>query len=200
MEHRILRADGTYLTDISNFTWVEQSNAAQDLQFGSAVASCINFKVYGTQDTAIEAGEKLVYSQVDNGGNETVIGTFWANPSIPNKNRYTVVAYDSIGKLEKDFSARLVELQNSFPMDVRTLVTFACEYADVELASTAEWQFSDYMVEPFTLDGVTCRQILSWAAEMGGRYLRCDVDGRIEFAWYTENEDYLLTYQSGETY
>ena len=199
MEHRVLREDGTYLTNIGNVTWTEQTNATQDLQFGSAVASTLRFKVYGTQDAAIEKGEKLVYSQVDNEGVETIIGTYWADPSIPSKNSYTVIAYDAIEKLGKDFSARLAELQSAFPMDVRTLVTFACEYAGVELSSSAEWQFSDYMVDPFTLDGVTCRQILSWAAEMGGKFLRCDVDGRIEFAWYTANTSYLLTYQSGQT-
>ena len=199
MVHRVLREDGTYLTEIANFSWSEQVNAAQDLQFGSAVSSTIRFKVYGTQSAAIEKGEKLVYSQTGSEGDETIIGTFFADPSIPNKHSYTVIAYDAIGMLEKDFSARLVELQSVFPMDVRTLVTFACEYAGVELAPSTEWQFSDYMVEAFTLDGVTCRQILSWAAEMGGRYLTCDIDGRIEFSWYSTNNSYLLTYGSGET-
>lgn len=199
MKHRILRESGSYLVGMTNFSWAEQVNTEQDLAFGSAAAAMLQFDVFGDQSEAITQDERLVYSQVDSEGNESTIGTFWANPAIPSKGRFSVTAYDAIGKLEKDFSARLKELQSAFPMDVRTLVTFACEYAGVQLLSTTDWPFSDYMLQAFTLDSVTCRQILSWAAELGGRFLRCTADGYVEFAWYEVNDEYLVTYNEGET-
>lgn len=191
MEHRILKENGEYLTGIESLTYSHQINDGEELRFGAASAAVIELSVFGA--VGVEEGEKLVYSKFD-GETDTVIGTFWATPAVPGKRKYTVTAYDALAKLDKDFSGRLAELQEEFPMDVSALVAFACEHAGVEIAQDAS--LAEFEVEAFTLGGVTCRQIVAWAAELSGKYAISTPDGELTFGWYEEEESLSISYTS----
>ena len=188
MTSKILRADGTTeLTRIKSVVYTESVNAGDGLRPGCVASASIEVEVFGSQSSAPVSGEALTYYQVDQNGNETLVGTFYAEPSIPTRNTYKFVAYDAVSKLDKPFSDRLTAIQNDFPMTIYDIVTEACNYAGVTLASVS-WPLSTQTVNAFYADGLTCRNILQYAAEIAGRFVRCNSNGQIIFDWYAINE------------
>lgn len=186
MTSKILRGDGvTELANIKSVTYTETVNAGDGLRPGCVASSSINVECYGAQTDAPSQDEALTYYQVVNGV-ETLVGIFYAEPSIPSKGTYKFVAYDAVAKLDVDFSARLNTIQNSFPMSIYALVSEACSVAGVTLGS-ASWPLSTQTVQAFYADNLTCRNILQYAAEIACRFARCNTSGAVIFDWYTTN-------------
>ncbi len=173
----------TEITGIKSVVYTESVNAGDGLRPGAVCAAKIDVEVYGAQSSAPSAGDALTYYQVDENGNETLIGTFYAEPSIPTRNTFHFTAYDAVAKLDKPYSERLNAIQNNFPMSIYALVADACSVAGVTLGS-ASWPLSTQTVEAFYAD-VTCRNILQYAAEIAGRFVRCNSSGDVIFDWYT---------------
>lgn len=189
MLSKILRENGTEISGIKSVTYTETVNAGDGLMPGCVASASIDVEVYGEQSEAPYSGEALTYYQVDNDGNETLMGTFYAEPSIPTRATYKFLAYDAVAKLDKIFSDRLKALQ--FPVTVYALVSEACSVAGVTLGSSS-WPLSTQTVKTFYADNLTCRHILQYAAEIAGRFVRCDANGNIVFDWYTTNTTYSI--------
>ena len=182
--HKILLPDGvTELANIKSVTFKEAVNSGVDLRPGCVGSASIEVEVYGAQTNAVSVGDALTYYQIDKGGNQTLIGVFYAEPVIATKNSWKFVAYDAAQKLNADFSSWLQANQASFPMTIYALVSAACTEAGVTLGS-ASWTLSTESVQAFYADGITCRQILSYAAELGCKFVRCHSDGKVYFDWY----------------
>jgi hypothetical protein len=143
--------------------------------------------VFGTQLSAPDAGEVLTYYQVDSNNTETLIGLFYAEPVVTTKNSYRFTAYDAASKLDANFSERLSAIQSNFPMTLSALVGEACTVAGVTLSGT--FPMASTQVQAFYADGISCRQILSWAAEIACRFVRCNTSGQIVFDWYSSASD-----------
>lgn len=187
MTSKIILSDGTTeLTGIKSVVFHESVNSGRDIRPGCVGSAYIEVEVFGTQSGAVTAGEELTYYQVDGGGNETLIGKFYAEPTIATKKSYRFIAYDAASKLDADFSDWLSSNQNSFPMTVYALSVAACTVAGVTLG-TASWPLSTQTVNAFYADGLTCRNILEYAAEIAGRFVRCNTAGNIIFDWYATN-------------
>lgn len=191
MKSKIVRSDGTSLDGIKSVVYKEQVNSDTDLRPGCVASASIEVEVYGEQQRAVAVGEELTYYQVDSDGAETLFGTFYAEPTIQTRNTYKFMAYDAVSKLDIDFSERLASIQESFPMTLSALVSEACSVADVTAAGI--FPLSDMTVQAFYADGITCRQILSWAAEIACRFVRCDTEGNIKFDWYSAVDEYRIT-------
>lgn len=134
----------------------------------------------------------------DEDGNEDIVGVFFAEaPTIVTKNTYRVTAYDGIAKLSVDFSEWLNGNQSLFPLTVRQLSQYACDVAGVTFTKDA---FDNESVEipAFYAQGVTCRQIVSWAAQFAGKFVCCNTLGVVEFAWYSDSE-VTISANSGST-
>lgn len=189
MTSKIVRADGTEITGIKSVTYTEKVNADIDLRPGCVASACIVAEVFGSQGNAPGAGEALTYYQVDSEENETLIGVFYAEPAIPSRMTYAFTAYDAAYKLNTDFSGRLAAIQNDFPMTLLSLVQEACNVAGVTLVGT--FPMSYISIGAFYADGVTCRQIVSWAAELACRFVRCDTAGNLKFDWYAAVTDVI---------
>ena len=196
MTSKILRADGTtYLSAIKSVVYHESVNADTDLRPGCVSSSYIEVECYGAQSDAPAVGEALKYYQTVN-GTDTLIGIFYAEPSIPTKNSYKFVAYDAINKLDADFSAWLSANQANFPYTVYQLVSQACSIAGVTLGSSS-WSNSTMSVNAFSADGITCRNILQYAAEIGCKFARCHTNGSVYFEWYTTASNKRIYPSSG---
>ena len=183
MVSKIIRADGvTELASVKSVTYHESVNADTDLRPGCVASSYIEVTCFGAQSDAPDVGEALTYYQVV-GEIETLIGIFYAEPSIPTKNSYKFVAYDAVHKLDADFSSWLSAHQNDFPYTVKQLVEQACTIAGVTLG-TSSWDHSTMSVNAWYADGLTCRNILQYAAEIACKFVRCNTDGEIVFDWY----------------
>lgn len=191
MTSKILRSDNTPIPSIKSVVFTEKINASTDLRPGCVASAYIDVTVFGAASSAPSAGEPLKYYQVSANGVEKYIGTFYAEPAIQSRNTYSFVAYDIVSKLDVGFSERLLAIQENFPMSLGALVTEACSTAGVQLYTT-NFPMHELSVQSFYADGLTCRDILSYAAEIACRYVTCDSSEKIVFKWYAEKEDYRI--------
>lgn len=187
--NKILLSDNiTELGNVKSVVFSETVNSDVNLRPGCVASASIEVEVFNTQANAVAAGDVVHYYQNDKNNTPTLIGKFNCEPSIKTKNSYRFIAYDNAQKLNADFSQWLQANQSNFPMTVYALVSAACTVAGVSLGS-ASWPLSTQNVQAFYADGLTCRDILSYAAEIACKFVRCHTDGKLYFDWYTSNSN-----------
>ena len=164
-------------------------NAGQEFTIGSAFSDYIEAEIWADPGGSLQitAGDALTYYQQDDAGNRTKVGVFYAEkPTRTKRNSYKVTAYDTMSKLDADFSGWLHANQAQFPKTIWQLVQLACQRAGVALASSSLPINGSYSVQAFYADDLTCRQIISWAAEAAGCYAHMNADGKLQFLTYTD--------------
>lgn len=164
-------------------------NAGQEFTIGSAFSDYIEAEIWADPGGSLQitAGDALTYYRQDDAGNRTKVGVFYAEkPTRTKRNSYKVTAYDTMSKLDADFSGWLHANQAQFPKTIWQLVQLACQRAGVTLASSRLPINGSYSVQAFYADDLTCRQIISWAAEAAGCYAHMNADGKLQFLTYTD--------------
>ena len=164
-------------------------NAGQEFTIGSAFSDYIEAEIWADPGGSLQitAGDALTYYRQDDAGNRTKVGVFYAEkPTRTKRNSYKVTAYDTMSKLDADFSGWLRANQAQFPKTIWQLVQLACQRAGVTLASSSLPINGSYSVQAFYADDLTCRQIISWAAEASGCYAHMNADGKLQFLTYTD--------------
>lgn len=164
-------------------------NAGQEFTIGSAFSDYIEAEIWADPDGSLQitAGDVLTYYRQDDAGNRTKVGVFYAEkPTRTKRNSYKVTAYDTMSKLDADFSGWLHANQAQFPKTIWQLVQLACQRAGVVLASSSLPINGSYSVQAFYADDLTCRQIISWAAESAGCYAHMNADGKLQFLTYAD--------------
>ena len=174
---------------IKSLTLHTAVNAGQEFTIGSAFSDYIEAEIWADPDGSLQitAGDALTYYRKDDAGNRTKVGVFYAEkPTRIKRNSYKVTAYDTMSKLDADFSGWLHANQAQFPKTIWQLVQLACQRAGVTLASSSLPINGSYSVQAFYADDLTCRQIISWAAEAAGCYAHMNADGKLQFLTYTD--------------
>ena len=164
-------------------------NAGQEFTIGSAFSDYIEAEIWADPGGSLQitAGDALTYYRQDDAGNRTKVGVFYAEkPTRTKRNSYKVTAYDTMSKLDADFSGWLRANQAQFPKTIWQLVQLACQRAGVALASSSLPINGSYSVQAFYADDLTCRQIISWAAEAAGCYAHMNADGKLQFLTYSD--------------
>ncbi len=164
-------------------------NAGQEFTIGSAFSDYIEAEIWADPGGSLQitAGDALTYYRQDDAGNRTKVGVFYAEkPTRTKRNSYKVTAYDTMSKLDADFSGWLHANQAQFPKTIWQLAQLACQRAGVTLASSSLPINGSYSVQAFYADDLTCRQIISWAAEAAGCYAHMNADGKLQFLTYTD--------------
>ena len=185
LHNKLVRSDGSIIDSsvILSCEFSEEVNSDNNLMVGDITSSELTVEVLST--VRVEQDEMLTYF-VTEGDVDTLIGVFKVErPTIASRTSVKFSAYDNIIKTEQLFSDWLILNQAEFPMTLLQLVQHACEYSGVALATT-DFPHADLMVQAFYSDGLTSRQILSWAGAIAGRFVRANAEGEIEFAWYTD--------------
>ena len=187
--------DGTELTGgspgsaVKSLTLHTAVNAGQEFTIGSTFSDYIEAEIWADPGGSLQitAGDALTYYRQDDAGNRTKVGVFYAEkPTRTKRNSYKVTAYDTMSKLDADFSGWLHANQAQFPKTIWQLVQLACQRAGVTLASSGLPINGSYSVQAFYADDLTCRQIISWAAEAAGCYAHMNADGKLQFLTYTD--------------
>ena len=187
--------DGTELTGgaagnaIKSITLHTAVNAGQEFTIGSAFSDYIEAEIWADPGGSLQitAGDALTLYRQDDAGNRAKVGVFYAEkPTRTKRNSYKVTAYDTMSKLDADFSGWLHANQAQFPKTIWQLVQLACQRAGVALASSSLPINGSYSVQAFYADDLTCRQIISWAAEAAGCYAHMNTDGKLQFLTYTD--------------
>ena len=164
-------------------------NAGQEFTIGSAFSDYIEAEIWADPGGSLQitAGDALTYYRQDDAGNRTKVGVFYAEkPTRTKRNSYKITAYDTMSKLDADFSGWLHANQAQFPKTIWQLVQLACQRAGVTLASSSLPINGSYSVQAFYADDLTCRQIISWAAEAAGCYAHMNADGKLQFLTYSD--------------
>ena len=187
--------DGTELTGgspgsaVKSLTLHTAVNAGQEFTIGSAFSDYIEAEIWADPGGSLQitAGDALTYYRQDDAGNRTKVSVFYAEkPTRTKRNSYKITAYDTMSKLDADFSGWLHANQAQFPKTIWQLVQLACQRAGVALASSSLPINGSYSVQAFYADDLTCRQIISWAAEAAGCYAHMNADGKLQFLTYTD--------------
>lgn len=196
MYQSVLRLkDGTELTGgaagnaIKSITLHTAVNSGQEFTIGSAFSDYIEAEIWADPGGSLQitAGDALTLYRQDDAGNRTKVGVFYAEkPTRTKRNSYKITAYDTMSKLDADFSGWLRANQAQFPKTIWQLVQLACQRAGVALASSGLPINGSYSVQAFYADDLTCRQIISWAAEAAGCYAHINADGKLQFLTYTD--------------
>ena len=196
MYQSVLRLkDGTELTGgatgnaIKSITLHAAVNAGQEFTIGSAFSDYIEAEIWADPGGSLQitAGDALTLYRQDDAGTRTKVGVFYAEkPTRTKRNSYKITAYDTMSKLDADFSGWLHANQAQFPKTIWQLVQLACQRAGVTLASSSLPINGSYSVQAFYVDDLTCRQIISWAAEAAGCYAHMNADGKLQFLTYTD--------------
>lgn len=174
---------------VKNLTLHTAVNAGQEFAIGSAYSDYIEAEIWADPSGSLQitSGDALTYYRQDDAGNRTKVGIFYAEkPTRTRRNSYKVTAYDTMSKLDADFSGWLRANQAQFPKTIWQLVQLACQRAGVTLASSSLPINGSYSVQAFYADDLTCRQIISWAAEAAGCYAHMNADGKLQFLTYTD--------------
>lgn len=174
---------------IKSLTLHTAVNAGQEFTIGSAFSDYIEAEIWADPGGSLQitAGDALTYYRQDDAGSRTKVGVFYAEkPTRTKRNSYKVTAYDTMSKLDADFSGWLHANQAQFPKTIWQLVQLACQRAGVTLASSSLPINGSYSVQAFYADDLTCRQIISWAAEAAGCYAHMNADGKLQFLTYTD--------------
>ena len=185
LRNKLVRSDGSIIDSsvIISCEFSEEVNNDTNLSVGDVTSSELDVEILST--VRVEQDEMLTYYIIEDDV-ETLIGQFKVEkPTFASRTTMRFTAYDNVVKSEKVFSDWLIQNQGQFPMTLLTLVQAACDYCGVTLATT-DFPHTELSVNAFYGDGITCRQILSWAAAIAGRFVRANTAGEIEFAWYTE--------------
>jgi len=164
-------------------------NSGQEFTIGSAFSDYIEAEIWADPGGSLQitAGDALTLYRQDDAGNRTKVGVFYAEkPTRTKRNSYKITAYDNMSKLDADFSGWLHANQAQFPKTIWQLVQLACQRAGVTLASSSLPINGSYSVQAFYADDLTCRQIISWAAEAAGCYAHMNADGKLQFLTYTD--------------
>lgn len=164
-------------------------NAGQEFTIGSAFSDYIEAEIWADPGGSLQitAGDALTYYRQDDAGSRTKVGVFYAEkPTRTKRNSYKVTAYDTMSKLDADFSGWLHANQAQFPKTIWQLVQLACQRAGVALANSSLPINGSYSVQAFYADDLTCRQIISWAAEAAGCYAHMNADGKLQFLTYSD--------------
>lgn len=177
---------------IVSMTWTENVSKTTDLAPGAACANKIEAVIWVEpgNDLLITSGTRLRYYRETPTGQRTLAGTFWAvKPTRQTRNTYKVFAYDVVSKLDGIQSSWLMDNQSMFPLTIWQFAQKVAARCGVTITNTSLPRNGSYMVQAFYADDLTGRQLLAWAAEASGTFLRATPDGQIEFAWYTLGED-----------
>ena len=179
------------------FHYNGQCGSAGAFRFGSVSAEYIEFDYFTPSAVTISMGDVLEYFwtvDVDVDFNPTTptdlsMGKYTVVEVVASRKRTHIVAYGYTLNLKKDFSARLKSLENSFPLRITDILN------EIATVSGLQWikvyplpSFFSKKINYFYVDGITCREVLSYIAELFGSvcnvYTRTlDGAGCFEIQW-----------------
>ena len=186
----VVLPDGTELFSGSDGSAVisleltEAVNTETELSPGAVCAKMIQLTLLDMGDVSIQAGDALTLYKVDETQTPALTGVFLAEKPQRNGKLLTVTAYDRLILLDKDLTLWLQQL-NGWPYTLENFSRMVCQECGLVLG-TESLPNGEFEIAPFSADGVTGRQLLSWASEAAGCFCRLDDAGLVQLGWYAD--------------
>lgn len=187
----IVLPDGTEISSgvgtqnaVASCTYTECVNSGTELTLGSVCANMIEVKfITPGGGLQIAAGDEIAAWQMADDGIRHLLGIFIAEkPTRPTAHTMKLTAYDRISLLDKDLTEWLANL-TGWPYSLYDLAGLVCTACGLELINT-DLPNGSYLVQTFSAEGITGRQLMQWIGQAAGRFCRATADGKVEFAWY----------------
>jgi hypothetical protein len=134
--------------------------------------------------------------KVDDAGNRTQIGIFNVfAPEEKGEHLYKVTAYDNVIKLDKDITEWLDEIAAAPPRDPTDFLSAVCEQCGVTIGIYPSYDsYLHEIIRDYLPTGaVTGRKVLQWISEMLCCFCIANSDGELEFRWYVDKTDVVLS-------
>lgn len=176
------------LNAIQNTSFDESINDAEDLTLGSVCAKMLSVKIITpNNEFSCEANNEIIVFQEDENGARYKKGHFIAEkPTKAGANTTQITAYDKVIMLDKDLTSWLQSL-NDYPYTMFEFAKMICLECGVELANTSILN-GDTLIYKFEANGITGRQLMGLIGQAAGSYCTANIDGKIEFSWYKNND------------
>lgn len=184
---------------IQSITITECVNSGEQLTLGSVCASMIEAKIFAPGGALeLNAGSEVTVYRSDGNKNYPVGVYIMEKPTRPTANTVKITGYDFVTKLDKDLTAWLNSL-NGWPYKLLDFAGMVCTACGLGLVNT-EIPNGNFLVQKFTRDSVTGRQLMQWIGELCCRFCRVNRNNpvQLEFAWYESSGKSLAP--SGENY
>lgn len=106
-------------------------------------------------------------------------GTFYVDDDKYVGGTVELTCFDNLAKLDKDYAASKLD----YPATIEDIILDACNVCGIEFSHT-KIPYSDFLVPAKPIkEQTTFRQVVGWAAQIVGCYVRCDTYGRLELNW-----------------
>lgn len=184
---------------IQSVTITECVNSGEELTLGSVCAGKIKAKIFAPAGgLELRAGTEISVYRHDGVKNHLVGIYIMEKPTRPTANTVNITGYDFVTKLDKDLTAWLNSL-NGWPYKLLDFANMVCTACGLSLSNT-QIPNGDYLVQKFTRETVTGRQLMQWVGELSCRFCRINRDNpkQLEFAWYEPSGKRIAA--SGERY
>lgn len=185
----VVLADGTEIfsggegSAVMSLELTESVSTGKELTPGAVCAQMAQLTLLDMGDLHLCAGDSLQLYQVQENGERTSLGEFLAEKPERSGHLLKVTAYDRLIALDRDLSLWLAGLQD-WPYTLQEFGEMVCGQCGLTLRE-GELPNGELSLMPFTRDGVTGRQLLSWVAEAAGCFC-CLREGQVEMTWYTD--------------
>lgn len=169
---------------IQSCAYTECVNSGTELTLGSVCAAMLEVKlITPAGGLQIAAGDEVAVYKVTDDGARHQLGIFIAEkPTRPTAHTMKLTAYDRVSLLDQDLTLWLSNL-TGWPYSLFDFASMICETCGLELTNT-DIPNGSYLVQKFSADGVTGRQLMQWIGEASARFCRATAGGQIEFGWY----------------
>lgn len=164
----------------------DSTSASGSFQIGSAIiGQCIlmlnniggKFDQYDFTDAVIRPRVGLRLSETTEW---LAKGVFTVDEPTLASSVISLVALDNMNKFDTPFS----DVTILFPCTTLQLLQSVCIHCGVSLA-TVSFLNSNFVIERRPDDeAITCREIVSWIAQLSGNFARCNYNGALELKWY----------------
>lgn len=193
--HKLVLSDGTEIKSnkIMSTSYKSSVTDNQNVSPGEVCGAEIEMTLWGEAGSEkIDVGSVIQFYRIRDDGTEILVATLNAEkPTRASANTYQIIAYDNVTKLDKDMSEWLISVQESFPMTLQSFVEMVCAECGLDLANDYI-DNGDYLLQSFSVTGITAREIMQWAGQAAGQFVRATPEGKIEFAWYKKNTTALI--------
>lgn len=108
------------------------------------------------------------------------LGVYTVDEAVKTNATVTITALDNMARFERPYS----DSKLTYPATLKQIITDVCTVCGVTLAAP-DFPGSDYTVARRPEEkSITCREVLSYAAQLAGCYARCNREGALVVGWY----------------
>lgn len=186
----------TKLTDIKygSFHYHADIGASGKARLGGVCSSYVEFDYLLSNGVTFNVGDVLRYKQlfpeIDNAFESAATdlvwdgGNFYVKSVDDNGKECHIIAFDTVSKLDIDYSARLQSTESTYPHSLLWLLNDVGSLAGVTFDLAIMGDLSSFSVNYFYATGITCRDIVKAIAELCCYYVRAtENDNELKFTY-----------------